>query len=160
MQGGIFHSCCSFTDTFLVGEWRTGAGGDGGPLGILVLVLNLWGYPSSPKSSHELLLLLLLLLLILLTSSSLSPGISLPSLAAAPFILMVITNMPWSLATCMLSTPPRMLNTSPREMNINQSIPNCHIRRAPGLGGNILSRQASSYLYQFEHLQLQVIRSY
>ena len=43
MQGGIFQSCCSFTVTFLVGECITGAGGDGGPLGTLELILNLGG---------------------------------------------------------------------------------------------------------------------
>lgn len=40
MHGGIFHSFCSFTVTFLVGECITGAGGDGGPLGIFLLILQ------------------------------------------------------------------------------------------------------------------------
>lgn len=40
MQGGIFHSFCSLTVTFLVGECSTGAGGDGGPLGIFLLILK------------------------------------------------------------------------------------------------------------------------
>lgn len=39
MHGGIFHSFCSFTVTFLVGECITGAGGDGGPRGIFLLIL-------------------------------------------------------------------------------------------------------------------------
>lgn len=39
IQGGIFHSFCSFTVTFLVGECITGAGGEGGPLGIFLLIL-------------------------------------------------------------------------------------------------------------------------
>jgi len=39
MHGGIFHSFCSFAVTFLVGECNTGAGGEGGPRGILVLIL-------------------------------------------------------------------------------------------------------------------------
>ena len=47
MQGGIFHSCCSFTIVFLVGECITGAGGDGGPRGIFLLVLNLGGSMGS-----------------------------------------------------------------------------------------------------------------
>ena len=46
MQGGIFQSCCSFTVTFLVGECITGAGGDGGPLGTLELILNLMDQSS------------------------------------------------------------------------------------------------------------------
>lgn len=40
MHGGIFHSCCSFTVTLRVGEWRTGAGGDGGPFGIFLFSLK------------------------------------------------------------------------------------------------------------------------
>lgn len=40
MHGGIFHSFCSFTVTFLVGECMTGAGGDGGPRGIFLLILQ------------------------------------------------------------------------------------------------------------------------
>ena len=52
MQGGIFQSCCSFTVTFLVGECMTGAGGDGGPLGTLELILNLRERKSSIKSSQ------------------------------------------------------------------------------------------------------------
>lgn len=47
IQGGIFHSCCSFTVVFLVGECITGAGGDGGPRGIFLLVLNLGGSMGS-----------------------------------------------------------------------------------------------------------------
>jgi len=41
MHGGIFHSCCSFTVTLRLGECITGAGGDGGPLGIFLFVLQL-----------------------------------------------------------------------------------------------------------------------
>ena len=33
--------------TFLVGEWSTGAGGDGGPRGIFVFVLNFGGSMGS-----------------------------------------------------------------------------------------------------------------
>lgn len=40
MQGGIFHSCCSFTLTFRLGECMTGAGGEGGPRGIFLFVLG------------------------------------------------------------------------------------------------------------------------
>ena len=40
MHGGIFHSCCSLTVTFLLGECMTGAGGEGGPRGIFLLVLR------------------------------------------------------------------------------------------------------------------------
>ena len=40
IQGGIFQSCCSRAVTLRVGECRTGAGGDGGPLGIFLLVLG------------------------------------------------------------------------------------------------------------------------
>jgi len=40
MHGGIFHSCCSFTVTLRLGECITGAGGDGGPLGIFLFVLQ------------------------------------------------------------------------------------------------------------------------
>lgn len=47
MQGGIFHSFCSFTVTLRVGLWSTGAGGDGGPLGIFLLILNLGGSMGS-----------------------------------------------------------------------------------------------------------------
>ena len=43
IAGGILHSSCSFCVSFLVGECITGAGGDGGPLGIFLLVLNLGG---------------------------------------------------------------------------------------------------------------------
>ena len=39
IHGGIFHSCCSLTVTLRVGEWSTGAGGDGGPLGIFLFTL-------------------------------------------------------------------------------------------------------------------------
>lgn len=47
------------------------------------------------------------------TSTILSPGWSLPSLAAAPLGLTKVTKMPGSSPTCMLSTPPRMVNPSP-----------------------------------------------
>ena len=40
MQGGIFQSCCSFTETLRLGECMTGAGGLGGPLGIFLFVLG------------------------------------------------------------------------------------------------------------------------
>jgi len=40
MQGGIFHSCCSLTVTLRLGECMTGAGGDGGPFGIFLFVLQ------------------------------------------------------------------------------------------------------------------------
>ena len=51
MQGGIFHSCCSLTDTLRVGECNTGAGGEGGPWGIFVFVLNLGGSMGSFRTS-------------------------------------------------------------------------------------------------------------
>ena len=40
MHGGIFHSCCSLTVTLRLGECMTGAGGDGGPFGIFLFVLQ------------------------------------------------------------------------------------------------------------------------
>lgn len=40
MHGGIFHSFCSLTVTLRVGECITGAGGEGGPLGIFLLILK------------------------------------------------------------------------------------------------------------------------
>lgn len=51
MQGGIFHSFCSLTVTLRDGEWRTGAGGDGGPRGIFLLMRNLGGSIGSSCAS-------------------------------------------------------------------------------------------------------------
>lgn len=48
MQGGIFHSACSFTVVFRVGECMTGAGGEGGGFGIFWLIWNLQPSPHSP----------------------------------------------------------------------------------------------------------------
>lgn len=42
IHGGIFHSFCSFTVTLRVGECITGAGGEGGPLGIFLLILKIF----------------------------------------------------------------------------------------------------------------------
>ena len=47
------------THTFLVGEWRTGAGGDGGPRGIFWLVLNFGGSMGSFCASTILMILCL-----------------------------------------------------------------------------------------------------
>lgn len=49
------------------------------------------------------------------TSRILSPAASLPSLAAAPLGLTVVTNIPGSDPTWMLSVPPRMLNPRPEQ---------------------------------------------
>lgn len=49
----------------------------------------------------------------LLTSKILSPGWSRPSLAAAPVGFTVVTKIPGSFPTWILSTPPLMLNPKP-----------------------------------------------
>lgn len=51
IQGGIFHSRCSFTVTLRVGLCNTGAGGDGGPRGIFLLIRNLGGSTGSTCAS-------------------------------------------------------------------------------------------------------------
>ena len=48
MHGGIFHSCCSLTVTLRFGECITGAGGDGGPFGIFLFVLQ-----QTQQSCHQ-----------------------------------------------------------------------------------------------------------
>lgn len=83
MHGGIFHSCCSLTviykqkhsyfyrqhkklkiktvftfqptPTFLLGECITGAGGDGGPLGIFLLILKHTTFTLVKLSSEDVL---------------------------------------------------------------------------------------------------------
>lgn len=57
---------------------------------------------------------------VLNTCKILSPVLSLPSLAAAPFGLMVVTNIPGSLPTWTLSMPPRMLKPSPKDSRIGR----------------------------------------
>jgi len=49
MHGGIFHSCCSLTVTLRFGECITGAGGDGGPFGIFLFVLQQAQQPTSKR---------------------------------------------------------------------------------------------------------------
>ena len=51
IAGGIRHSSCSFWVSFLVGECMTGAGGDGGPRGIFLLVRNRGGSIGSTWTS-------------------------------------------------------------------------------------------------------------
>jgi len=51
MHGGIFHSCCSLTVTLRLGECITGAGGDGGPFGIFLFVLQKAQQPHLIKLS-------------------------------------------------------------------------------------------------------------
>lgn len=51
--------------------------------------------------------------LVPLTSRILSPTCNVPSWPAAPLLLIVVTKIPGSVPTCMLSIPPRILKPSP-----------------------------------------------
>lgn len=53
------HQETGLTPTFLVGEWRTGAGGDGGPRGIFWFILNFGGSMGSFCASIILIILCL-----------------------------------------------------------------------------------------------------
>jgi len=56
------------------------------------------------------------------TSSILSPATNLPSFAAAPLGLTVVTKMPGSEPTWTLSVPPRMLNPKPAGSTVETEV--------------------------------------
>lgn len=59
IHGGIFYSFCSLTETLRVGECITGAGGNGGPRGIFLFILNFGGSIGSTCASTILITLCL-----------------------------------------------------------------------------------------------------
>lgn len=86
----------------------------------LPLKLSLWSLHST---SH--------------TSSILSPASNLPSFAAAPLGFTVVTKMPGSDPTWMLSVPPRMLNPKPVGLRVKEEVIAVCVRKNQPFGADL-----------------------